>query len=131
MIWRNSRYSPFSIVISAGGETQVSEICNIRSIVCVYVCVCLQELIASLPQPSGQDLDMTVERATLPDVVSEEKSSFHNETPTPCATDVDTTQAPANKVVPLVTIEEDDSTTEVTEPSASEEQLRGAVQEHE
>lgn len=90
-----------------------------------------QELIASLPQPSDQDWDMTVKRGTQPDAVSEDEFSNHDESPAAGASAVDPTQAPANDNVPLVTINEDGFTTEVTEPSASEEPLQGAVQEQE
>lgn len=73
---------------------------------------------ASLPQPSDQDWDMTVERGTQPAAVSADASSDHGDSPV----------APAYEEVPLVTINEDDTTTEVTEPSASEEQLQEAEQ---
>ncbi|KAM7389452.1 hypothetical protein PAMP_023433 [Pampus punctatissimus] len=86
-----------------------------------------QELIASLPQPLDQDWDMTVERGNLLDAVSEDESSDHEESPPAGA--IDHKRVPANDNVPLVTINEDGSTTEVTEPSASEEQLQGAVHE--
>ncbi|XP_062281872.1 highly divergent homeobox isoform X1 [Scomber scombrus] len=88
-----------------------------------------QELIASLPQPSDQDWDMTVNRGTQPDAMSEDESSNHDESPAAGANAVE--HAPANVNVPLVTIKEDGSTTEVTEPSASEEQMQGAEQEQE
>lgn len=88
----------------------------------------MQELIAALPQPSDQDWDMTADRGTLPDVVREEKSFDHNETPTPGVSGVDPTLPPANKDFPKVTLKDDGSTTEAAEPSASEEQLPGAVE---
>ncbi|XP_037636653.1 highly divergent homeobox [Sebastes umbrosus] len=80
-----------------------------------------QELMASLPQPSDQDWDMTVERGTQPDA-----SSNHNGSPMGPACSA---EPPANEEVPLVSLDKDDTTTEVTEPSASEEQLQEAVAE--
>ncbi|XP_069026933.1 highly divergent homeobox isoform X2 [Embiotoca jacksoni] len=76
-----------------------------------------QELIASLPQPSDQDWDMTVESGAQPDV-----SSNHEDPQTAGASGVDLAQA--NEEVP-----HEDNITEVTEPSASEEQLQEAVTE--
>ncbi|XP_044060541.1 highly divergent homeobox isoform X4 [Siniperca chuatsi] len=88
-----------------------------------------QELMASLPQPSDQDWDVTVERGTQPAAVSADASSNHNDSPAAGASSVEPPPAPAYEEVPLVTINEDDTTTEVTEPSASEEQLQEAVSE--
>uniref|UniRef100_UPI0037E86BBE highly divergent homeobox n=1 Tax=Semicossyphus pulcher TaxID=241346 RepID=UPI0037E86BBE len=88
-----------------------------------------KELMASLPQPSDQDWDMTVERGTQPAAVSAEASSNHDESPAASANGMEPPMAPAYEKVPLVTINEDDTVTEVTEPSASEEQLQEAVTE--
>lgn len=84
---------------------------------------------ASLPQPSDQDWDMTVERGSQPAAESADVSSNHNDSPGAGVSGVELLPAPANEEVPLVTINEDGSTTEVTEPSASEEQLQEAVTE--
>ncbi|XP_031136027.1 highly divergent homeobox isoform X2 [Sander lucioperca] len=88
-----------------------------------------QELMASLPQPSDQDWDMTLERGTQPAAVSADASSNHNGSPMAGASSEEPPPAPANEEVPLVTIKEDDTTTKVTKPSASEEQLQVAVTE--
>ncbi|XP_051276501.1 highly divergent homeobox isoform X2 [Dicentrarchus labrax] len=88
-----------------------------------------QELMASLPQPSDQDWDMNVERGSQPAAVSADASSDHDDSPAAGASNVEPPPAPAYEEVPLVTINEDDTTTEVTEPSASEEQLQEAVSE--
>ncbi|GLD61939.1 highly divergent homeobox [Lates japonicus] len=88
-----------------------------------------QELMASLPQPSDQDWDMTVERGSQPAAESADVSSDHNDSPGAGVSGAELLPAPANEEVPLVTINEDGSTTEVTEPSASEEQLQEAVTE--
>ncbi|XP_035525224.1 highly divergent homeobox isoform X2 [Morone saxatilis] len=88
-----------------------------------------QELMASLPQPSDQDWDMNVERGSQPAAVSADASSDHDDSPATGASNVEPPPAPAYEEVPLVTINEDDTTTEVTEPSASEEQLQEAVSE--
>ncbi|XP_039669971.1 highly divergent homeobox isoform X2 [Perca fluviatilis] len=88
-----------------------------------------QELMASLPQPSDQDWDMTLERATQPAAVSADASSNHIGSPMAGTSSEEPPLAPANEEVPLVTIKEDDTTTKVTKPSASEEQLQVAVTE--
>lgn len=88
-----------------------------------------QELIASLPQPSDQDWDMTVERGTQPAAVSADASSNHNGSPASGASSAEPPPAPADEEVPLVTMNKDDTATEVTEPSASEEQLQEGVTE--
>ncbi|XP_068439476.1 highly divergent homeobox [Clinocottus analis] len=76
-----------------------------------------QELVASLPQPSDQDWDMTEESgARLADV-----SFDHSGSP---MAGPESPSAPANGDVPLVPENEDDAPTEDTEPSASEEQLQ-------
>lgn len=84
---------------------------------------------ASLPQPPDQAWDMTVERETQPAAMSADASSNHDGSPTPGASSVEPPQAPADEEVPPVTINEDDTMTEVTEPSASEETLQEAVTE--
>lgn len=73
---------------------------------------------------------MTV-RGTLIDAESEDESSIHNESLGAGASAIDVPHALTNNNVPLVAIKEGGLTTEVTEPSASEEQLQGAVQEQE
>ncbi|XP_068570443.1 highly divergent homeobox [Cebidichthys violaceus] len=83
-----------------------------------------QELVASLPQPSDQDWDMTEERGTQPVDVSADACSNHNGSPMAGA---ETPPAPANEEVPLVPVNKDDTSTEVTEPSASEEQPQEAA----
>ncbi|XP_076595643.1 highly divergent homeobox [Chaetodon auriga] len=88
-----------------------------------------QELMASLPQPSDQDWDMTVERGAQLAAVSADLSSDHEDSPAAGASTVEPRPAPAYEEAPLVTINEDDATTEVTVPSASEEQLQEAVPE--
>ncbi|XP_038554888.1 highly divergent homeobox isoform X2 [Micropterus salmoides] len=88
-----------------------------------------QELMASLPQPSDQDWDMAVERGTQPGAASADASSHHDDSPGASTNSVETPPAPAYEEVPLVCINEDDTITEVTEPSASEEQLQEAVSE--
>lgn len=85
-----------------------------------------QELIASLPQPPDQDWDMTVERGAQPAAVSADSSSSHDDSPGGGA---EPPPAPAYEEAPLVDDDEDDATAEVTEPSASEEQLEEAVSE--
>ncbi|XP_070693281.1 highly divergent homeobox isoform X2 [Pempheris klunzingeri] len=89
-----------------------------------------QELIASLPQPSDQDWDMTVERGTQSADVSADAPSDHDDSPAAGASCAKPPPAPAHEEVPLVTIKEDNTTTEVKvrKPSASEEQLQEAEQ---
>ncbi|XP_029368295.1 highly divergent homeobox [Echeneis naucrates] len=81
-----------------------------------------QELMASLPQPSDPDWDTTVERGSQHAAESADTSSNHNNSPVAGASSVEPLPASANNEVPLVSISDDSSTTEVTEPSASEEQ---------
>ncbi|KAK2849428.1 hypothetical protein Q5P01_009262 [Channa striata] len=88
-----------------------------------------QELIASLPQPSDQDWDMTVERGIQLAAESADATSNHNDSPAAGVSGIEPPSAPGNEEVPLVTINDDGSTIEVTEPSASEEQLQEAVTE--
>ncbi|XP_070769550.1 highly divergent homeobox [Enoplosus armatus] len=88
-----------------------------------------QELMASLPQPSDQDWDMTVERGTQPAAVSADASFNHDDSQAAGASSAEPPSAPAYEEIPLVTINEDNTKTEVTEPSASEEQLQEAVSE--
>ncbi|XP_034453998.1 highly divergent homeobox isoform X4 [Hippoglossus hippoglossus] len=78
-----------------------------------------QELMASLPQPSDQEWDTSVERGFQ--LAAESADAFSNHDDSPAAV--------AMEDVPLVTINEDGSTTEHTEPSASEEQMQEAVTE--
>ena len=72
---------------------------------------------------------MTLERATQPAAVSADASSNHIGSPMAGTSSEEPPLAPANEEVPLVTIKEDDTTTKVTKPSASEEQLQVAVTE--
>ncbi|XP_008283180.1 highly divergent homeobox isoform X1 [Stegastes partitus] len=90
-----------------------------------------QELMASLPQPSDQDWDMTVDRGVQSAAESADASPIHDYPQTAGARGIDPPPAQANEDVPLVTINEDDTITEVTEPSASEEQLLEAATEQE
>lgn len=83
-----------------------------------------QELLDSLPQPSDQDWDMTVESGAEPTVDLADTSSNHDDGPAAGASGIEPPLAPANVEVPLVTMNQDGSTAEVTEPSASEEQLQ-------
>ncbi|KAM9356850.1 highly divergent homeobox [Symphorus nematophorus] len=86
-----------------------------------------QELIASLPQPSDQDWDTTVERGTQPAAVSADVSFNHDDSP---AAGTGSVEPLPVQEVQLVTINEDHTTiTEVTKPSASEEPLQEAVTE--
>ncbi|XP_059202824.1 highly divergent homeobox isoform X2 [Centropristis striata] len=89
-----------------------------------------QELMASLPQTSDQDWDMTVETEMQPAAVSADASFNHNGSPMTGASSVEPLPAPENEnEVQLVNINKDDTTDKVTEPSASEEQLQEAVTE--
>ncbi|XP_071313346.1 highly divergent homeobox [Trachinotus anak] len=88
-----------------------------------------QELMASLPQPSDQDWDTTMERGYQPAAESADTSSDRDDSPPAGASSIEPLPAPANEEVPLVTINDDGSTTEVTQPSASEEQVQEAVPE--
>ncbi|XP_028272739.1 highly divergent homeobox isoform X2 [Parambassis ranga] len=81
-----------------------------------------QELMARLPQPSDQDWDMTVERGDQAD------ASSNHDYP---ESSIQPLLGQAIEEVPLVTINEDDTTSEVIEPSASEELLQEAVTERE
>ncbi|XP_077589639.1 highly divergent homeobox [Stigmatopora nigra] len=85
-----------------------------------------QELIAPLPQPLDQVLDMTKDRGTLPDVVSEDKSSTCHITMT--KHNVEHVQKLTIEGPPQMDIKEDNYII-VTEHSASEEQMQG-VQQH-
>lgn len=87
-----------------------------------------QELIASLPQPSDQDWDMTVDRGAQSAAESADESSNHGNPQTAGVSCIDPQLVQANEV-PLVTIIKDD--TDVTEPSASEERLQEAITEQE
>lgn len=89
-----------------------------------------KELMASLPQPSDQDWDMTVERGTHPAAVSADASSNHDDSPAAvgAANNSEPAPVPASEEVSLVTLN-DNTTTEITEPSASEGQLCGDISE--
>ncbi|XP_036932213.1 highly divergent homeobox [Acanthopagrus latus] len=86
-----------------------------------------QELMASLPHPSDQDWDTTLEERTQSAAVSADASSDHDDSPATSTSSVEPLPASAYEDIPLVTINEDD-TTEHTEPSASEEQQQEAEQ---
>ncbi|XP_039976420.1 highly divergent homeobox isoform X2 [Xiphias gladius] len=88
-----------------------------------------QELMASLPQPSDQDSDVTSERGSQPAAESADASFNQDDSPAARVSSLEPLPVPANEEVPLVTINEDGSTTEVTDSSASEEQLQEAVTE--
>nr|XP_046262562.1 highly divergent homeobox [Scatophagus argus] len=88
-----------------------------------------QELMASLPHHSDQDWDMTVERGAQPAAALADGSPNHDDSPAASASSMEPLPAPTYEEVPLVTINEDNTTTEVTEPSASEEQLQEAISE--
>lgn len=94
-------------------------------------CVFFQELMASLPQPSDQDWDMTVERGAHPTAVSADVSSNHSDSPAAVgvANNMEPAPVPASEEVSRVTLNEDNIATEITEPSASEERLCGAISE--
>lgn len=85
--------------------------------------VCIQELIASLPQPSDQSWEMTVDRGAQLAAESTDASSNHDDSP------MGPPLGPENEEVPPASVNEDGSTTVVNEPSASEEQLQEAVKE--
>ncbi|XP_026043935.1 highly divergent homeobox isoform X2 [Astatotilapia calliptera] len=87
-----------------------------------------QELMASLPQPSDQEWDMTVDRGAQSPAESADESSNHSNPQAACASFRDPQLAQANEV-PLVTMIKDD--TDVAEPSASEEQMQEAEAEPE
>lgn len=76
---------------------------------------------ASLPQPSDQDWDANMERGSQAAAESADTSSDRDDSPPAGASSVEPPPALPKEEVPLVTINEDGSTTEVTEPSASEE----------
>ncbi|XP_051913676.1 highly divergent homeobox isoform X2 [Hippocampus zosterae] len=80
-----------------------------------------KELIASLPHPSDPVWNMTKDRGTLPDVVSEEKSSNYHITMK--TSGIEHTQELTVKGSPLMNIK--DNYIEVTQPSVSEEQMQG------
>lgn len=81
---------------------------------------------ASLPQPSDQEWDMTVDRGAQSPAESVDESSNHSNPQAAGASSRDPQLAQANEV-PLVTMIKDD--TDVTEPSASEEQMQEAEPE--
>ena len=84
---------------------------------------------ASLPQPSDQQWDTSVERGFQ--LAAESADAFSNRDDSPAAgvRAAEPPPAVAMEDVPLVTMNEDGSTTEHTEPSASEEQMQEAVTE--
>lgn len=84
-----------------------------------------QELMASLPQPSDQDWNMTVEKGPHPAAVSAEASPAHDY---PQTSSADPLQALEAEEISLVAVNKD-HTMEVIEPSVSEEQLDEADQE--
>ncbi|XP_029917241.1 highly divergent homeobox isoform X2 [Myripristis murdjan] len=90
-----------------------------------------QELMAGLPQPADQDWNMTPERGSQPAAMSTETPSDQDESSMTAASSEDPSLVPANEEFPLVTINEDGSTAEIAEPSASEEPLEEAVTEQE
>lgn len=83
---------------------------------------------ASLPQPSDQEWDMTVDRGAQSPAESADESSNHSNPQAACTSFRDPQLAQANEV-PLVTMIKDD--TDVAEPSASEEQMQEAEAEPE
>lgn len=84
---------------------------------------------ASLPQPSDQDWNVTTEREAKPVTLSAGASSNHQDALVARANSVEPPAVPIYEEDPLVVRNKDDGTTEVTEPSASEEQLQEAVSE--
>ncbi|KAM9741499.1 highly divergent homeobox [Menidia menidia] len=79
-----------------------------------------QELLASLPQPSDQDWDMSMEREAQPDATPNHGDGVSS---------LDPPHAQAKEEFPLVSVNKDNTATEVTEPSASEEQPQEAATE--
>ncbi|XP_019939024.2 highly divergent homeobox isoform X1 [Paralichthys olivaceus] len=88
-----------------------------------------QELMASLPQPSDQEWDTSVERGFQLAAESADAYSNHDDSPAAGVSSAEPLPAVAKEDVPLVTINEDGSTSEHTEPSASEEEMQEAVTE--
>ncbi|XP_041652914.1 highly divergent homeobox isoform X2 [Cheilinus undulatus] len=88
-----------------------------------------KELMASLPQPSDQDWDMTMEEGIQSVSVSADASPDHNGSLSAGANNTEPTLAPSYEKVPLVATSEDQASTEDTEPSASEEQLQEVLSE--
>lgn len=80
---------------------------------------------ASLPQPSDQEWNMTVDRGAQSPAESADESSNHSNPQAACASFRDPQLAQANEV----TMIKDD--TDVAEPSASEEQMQEAEAEPE
>lgn len=83
------------------------------------MCCCRQELMASLPQPSDQDWDIIAERGDKGDVTPD-----HVGFSAACVNSSETSPALVYEEVPLVQRNKDVKPSAVTEPSASEEQLR-------
>ena len=98
---------------------------NVIEIV-LFLCGHIQELLASLPQPSDMDWDMPIEEddnETQPVDASTETPSNHDEASmTAAANGEQSSPLPAvDKDFPVVTvISEDGSSIETTQPSASE-----------
>lgn len=84
---------------------------------------------AILPQPSDQDWDLNMERGANPAAISADVSSIHSDSPEARASTMEPPPALVYEDVALVPRNKDDTTTEVTKPSASEEQLQEAVSE--
>lgn len=82
-------------------------------------CCCLQELMASLPQPSDQDWDISAESGAEGDV-----SPDHDDFPAAGGNSLETPPALVHEDVPLVQRNKDVQPSAVTEPSASEEPLQ-------
>uniref|UniRef100_A0A3P9LHE6 Highly divergent homeobox n=2 Tax=Oryzias latipes TaxID=8090 RepID=A0A3P9LHE6_ORYLA len=80
-----------------------------------------QELLASLPQPSVQDWDATLEQG-----VQQEVTSNHNDLQ---ADSPRSAMDRSNEGLLLVAVKQDDATTEEAGPSASEDQLQETVTE--
>lgn len=82
---------------------------------------CVQELLASLPQPSVQDWDATLEQG-----VQQEVTSNHNDLQ---ADSPRSAMDRSNEGLLLGAVKQDDATTEEAGPSASEDQLQETVTE--
>ncbi|XP_060935381.1 highly divergent homeobox [Limanda limanda] len=88
-----------------------------------------QELMASLPQPSDQEWNTSVERGSQLAAESADAFANHDDSPAAGVSAAEPPPAVAKEDVPLGTMNHAGSTTEQTEPSASEEQMQGAVTE--
>lgn len=85
--------------------------------------MCVQELLASLPQPSDQDWDLTVERGAQLDVTPNHDFQADGTSGTHLP------QVHADEELLIVGVNKSDTTAEASEPSASEEQLQEAAKE--